>query len=301
MSYRSMAFSFRLGLTTVRDIIHSTCQALWECLQPLVMPEPNKEMWMSIEQQFANKWNFPNAVGALDGKHVVIEAPPNSGADFFNYKKTFSVVLLALVDANKKFIFVDVGGYGKNSDASLFNTSQLGKKLNDGSLNLPPAKKLPGTNVYLPHVIIGDEAFPLRTNIMRPFSRDGVAGKEKEKIYNYRLSRARNVVENAFGILVRRFRIYERRMTISQEHLLHIVLATCTLHNYLKEDTCYWTEHDMTITVSNAESLHSLKGAGGQPGSEAVAVRSIFRDYFNSKEGSVPWQQKRIRVGKKLA
>lgn len=57
----------------------------------------------------------------------------------------------------------------------------------------------------------------------------------------------------------------------------------------------------MTLTVSNAESLLTFKGAGGQGGSEAVGVRQIFRDYFNSKEGSVPWQQKRIRAGKQLA
>lgn len=132
-------------------------------------------------------------------------------------------------------------------------------------------------------------------------SRDSVQGNEKEKIFNYRLSRARNVVENAFGILVRRFRLYERRIAISQEHLQHVVLATCTLHNYLKEDTCYWNESDMTISVSNAESLLPMRGAGGQAGSEAVAVRDVFRDYFNSIQGSVQWQQKRICAGKQLA
>ena len=172
------------------------------------MPEPTECVWKEIERGFCTRWNFPNTVRALDGKHVVIEAPHNSGADFFCYKKYFSVVLLALVDAEKKFIFVDVGGYGKNSDASIFNSSELGRKLQDGTLNIPPAKKLPGTDVYLPHVIIGDEAFPLRTNIMRPYSRDDVLGKIEEKICNYRISRARNVVENAFGILVRRFRIF---------------------------------------------------------------------------------------------
>lgn len=293
-----MAFSFRMGLTTIREIVHSTCEALWKRLQPLTMPEPQEEMWKEIERGFYNKWNFPNAVGALDGKHVVIEAPHNSGADFFCYKKCFSIVLLALVDANKKFIFVDVGGYGKNSDGSIFNTSDLGKKLKDGTLDLPSLKKLPGTNVYLPHVIVGDEAFPLRTNIMRPYSRDDVQGKEDEKIFNYRLSRARNVVENAFGILVRRFRLFERRLVLSQEHLISVVLAVCCLHNYLNKDSCYWTEGDLAVTVSNARTLAPLKGTGGLSGSEAIAVRNIFKDYFNSEMGSVQWQMKRVRVGK---
>lgn len=233
MSFRSMAFSFRMGDTTIREVVYSTCNAMWESLRPLVMPEPNEELWKGIERRFCEKWNFPNAVGALDGKHVVIEAPPNSGADFFCYKKSFSIVLMALVDADKKFIFVDVGAYGKNSDGSIFGNSELGKRLQNGTLQLPSSKPLPGTNVHLPHVIIGDEAFPLRTNIMRPYSRDDVHGKEEEKIYNYRLSRARNVVENAFGILVRRFRIFERRMALSHE--LNISYSCCLLVTQLSQ------------------------------------------------------------------
>ena len=83
MSFRSMAFSFRMGDTTIREVVYSTCSTVWESLRPLVMPEPNEELWKGIERRFCEKWNFPNAAGALDRKHVVIEAPPNSGADFF--------------------------------------------------------------------------------------------------------------------------------------------------------------------------------------------------------------------------
>lgn len=299
MSYRSMAFSFRMGLTTVREIVHTTCKVLWEELQPLVMPEPNEDMWKHIEQCFYNKWQYPNAVGAADGKHVLIEAPDKSGSDFFCYKKCFSVVLLALVDADKHFIFVDVGGYGKNSDASIFNSSKLGIKLQDGTLHLPPAKKLPGTNVYLPHVIVSDEAFPLRTNIMRPYSRDNAQGKEEVKVFNYRLSRARNVVENCFGLLVRRFRLFERRLAISHEHLICVVLAACCLHNYIKSDSdCYWNETDLAVTLSDCTALVPLRRTGGLSGTEAIAVRNAFRDYFNSEVGSVSWQKDRVRVGK---
>lgn len=82
------------------------------------------------------------------------------------------MVLLALVDADYKFIAVDVGAFGKNSDASILRNSNLGKGLQNETLNIPGPKVLPGGNGILPHVIIGDEAFPLCTYLMRPYSRD---------------------------------------------------------------------------------------------------------------------------------
>ena len=77
------------------------------------MPCPNEEMWLNIADQFYEKTNFPNCVGAVDGKHIRIRAPNRSGSQYFNYKKLFSIVLMAISDANYYFVAIDVGAYGK--------------------------------------------------------------------------------------------------------------------------------------------------------------------------------------------
>ena len=84
------------------------------------MPEPAKENWQHVESGFSTRLNFPNYVGALDGKHVAMTAPAKSGSLFHNYKGTFSIVLMALVDSSYRFTFADVGDYGSNADGAIF-------------------------------------------------------------------------------------------------------------------------------------------------------------------------------------
>ena len=87
------------------------CDIIWSGLQPTLMPQPTKENWQHIESGFSTRWNFPNCVGALDGKHVVMTAPAKSGSLFHNYKGTFFIVLMALVDSSYRFTFVDIGDW----------------------------------------------------------------------------------------------------------------------------------------------------------------------------------------------
>jgi len=103
----------------------------------------------------------------MDGKHVVLQSPFNSGSEFFNYKSTFSIVLFALVDANYNFIFVDCGCQGKISDGGVFKNSELFKNMENQSLSLPSPTPLPGRTKSIPYYMIGDEAFPLNNNLMK--------------------------------------------------------------------------------------------------------------------------------------
>ena len=105
--------------------------------------------------EFLEIWNFLNCIGAIDGKHIIIEAPANSGSEFFNYKKTFSIVLLALVDAQYRFVAVEIGSGGRNSDGGIFANSNFGKPLQNKTFSIPENSPFPGQNEPMPYVIVG--------------------------------------------------------------------------------------------------------------------------------------------------
>ncbi|XP_031329354.1 protein ALP1-like isoform X1 [Photinus pyralis] len=295
-SFRSLGFSYKMGFSTVRSIIYEVCEVIGKMLGPIVMPPPTEETWRTITEGYKNIWNFPNCLGALDGKHINIRCPINSGSDFYNYKGNYSIVLLALVDANYKFIAIDVGSYGRNSDGAIFSNSQLGKSLASKSMNVPHDKPLVEGGEALPLVIVGDEAFPLKNYLLRPYSRQNIAGNEANKIFNYRLSRARRVVENAFGILSARWRIFLRYMEVQPDKVDTIVLASCCLHNLLCDNRDFEPENDH---FNQAESgLYNLGRLRQNYTQQAMYVRDKFKDYFMSEAGSVPWQVERVRRGR---
>lgn len=124
----------------------------------------------------------------------------------FNYKGQHSIVLLAVCDAKYIFRFVDIGAVGRRSDGGIFKNSRLGQKLENNKLNVPGPRLISRRRRALPHCIVGDEAFPLKNYLLRPYP-GKKANDIKKRIYNYRLSRARRVIENTFGILASKWRV----------------------------------------------------------------------------------------------
>lgn len=267
-----------------------------------MMPEPNKELWEKSAAKYKELWNFPNCIAAIDGKHIQIRCPINAGSTFYNYKGTHSIVLLALVDPEYKFIAVDVGSYGRNSDGSVFANSKIGKKLERNLLGVPPSIPLFEHSSPQPHVIVGDEAFPLKTYLLRPYSRHHLLGDESKKIFNYRLSRARRIVENAFGILTSRWRVFLKPLEVQPETVDKVVLAACCLHNMLcKESSVVGLDASDTEPIPpnrpNA-GLQNLNFLRGNALRQAFQIRDAFKDYFVSPFGAVPWQEEMVRRGR---
>jgi hypothetical protein len=229
MSFQALAFSFQMGDTTVRRIVKERVEILWEELHPLHMPLPTTESLRNNADEFENVWNFPHVSGCLDGKHICIVCPIDFGATFLNYKKYFSVVLQGLVDANYKFITVDIGGFGKQSNGGTFLASDLFGFINGKRIIFPEPDFLPHSNVTAPYITLGEEAYPLLPYLMKPYERNSLTDRRRN--FNEHLSRARKTVECAFGILYSKWRIISKAVETEVEQADRIVNCICVLHN----------------------------------------------------------------------
>ena len=109
-SYTSLSYQFRVGRSTISKFLPEVCRAIQDgCTREYFGCPTTPDECKELERKFRIRWNVPHALGALDGKHVALKKPKNSGALYHNNKGFFSVVILALVDGQYKFRWVDVG------------------------------------------------------------------------------------------------------------------------------------------------------------------------------------------------
>ncbi|XP_072142952.1 putative nuclease HARBI1 [Dermacentor andersoni] len=297
-SMEDIASSYRMHASTVASTLKETLPAIWDCLRPLVLARPSTQRWRDIAEEYHDKRDFPNTVGSIDGKHFAIKCPNKSGSDFYNYKGFYSPIMLAIADANYRFLTVDIGAQGRYSDASFFKRSPLQAVFEEGALGLPSS--IP----KWPPCLVEDAAFPLRTYLMRPYP--GRKLDDRKKVFNYRLLKARRCVENAFDILVSRWRVFLGTAEGAPELLNNMIQAAVRLHNFLMADAAYCPgEYSDTLcdeTVHGGEWCHTVNEIGtktvpsnNRPTSAAMAMRDELADYFMSAEGSLPWQLKVVR------
>ncbi|MCM8858028.1 MAG: transposase family protein [Candidatus Thiodiazotropha sp.] len=304
-SYRSLMYGFRVADNTISMIVRDVCQAIIdEYAEEVIACHTTPHEWRQIAEQFGARWNFHHTVGALDGKHIAIRCPRNGGSLYYNYKGFHSIVLMALVDADYKFIWVDVGANGSASDATVFNQSELKETIENGSIGFPAADPLPQDDRPMPYFIIADDAFPLRTWLMKPFSRRNLTNQER--IFNYRLSRSRRIVENAFGILGNRFGCLLTTMQQTPKAAETIVLGCCCLHNIMRirypafQNAALDQEADNHQVCPGAwrdgENMHDMDNivGGNRTTRAAKAQRLYLTHYYNSSIGAVPWQSNMI-------
>ena len=211
---------------------------------------------------------------------------------FYNYKGTFSIILMAIVDADYKFLYANVGPYGSVGDAGAVQNCAFNYNLQYNKLNIPKPELLQDANITVPYMLVGDDAFPLRNYLMKPIHKRNL--NNEETIFNYRISRARRVVENAFGILANRFRVYRTAIQLKPSTVKSIVLATISMHNMLRVKTRSMTCEEETSERVNFRELVTLRQfssvrKSGKLNESGKEIREEWMKYFMN-EGRVEWQ-----------
>lgn len=206
-------------------------------------------------------------------------------------------------------MFFDVGAYGSEGDSGIFSNSEFGKAVFGETLDFPESASI--GNVKVPYFFIGDDAFPLTRRILKPFK--GKDLSDEEILFNYRLSRARRCVENAFGILCAKWLCLKRTMFCKPDMAQKIVAACCLLHNYMLATTGTYCPTNYGDKINPDGSVHegrwraemstiaadsmfssTLEPFVGRQNDAGKKLRQFMKTYVNSPEGSVPWQRKSI-------
>lgn len=212
---------------------------------------------------------------------------------------------MAIVDANYQFLLCDFGTNGRISDGGVLQNIEFYKKLQNNNLKISPAESAEHSSRILPYVFVASRAssaFPLRCDMIKPFRQIDLNSHER-KIYNYRVSRARRIVENTFGILASRFRIFHTQINLEPHRIESVVMACCVLHNFLMSSSrnfyapseCYDQEDRENGTITpglntmQSNMNHLCRRNCGNITNAAKMVRQDFINYFNN-EGSIPWQ-----------
>ncbi|XP_071957894.1 uncharacterized protein [Antedon mediterranea] len=250
-SMASQTFNFRVGRATVSNIIREICDSIWTALNKKYLRLPSSESeWMTIAEKFENDWNVPHAIGAVDGKHIAIECPKFGGSMYYNYKGFHSTVLMAICDASYSFVWTSIGSYGRDNDSAIFGASSFFKRADFGTLKLPPPSVVGGQQ--LPYVLLGDDIFPLKTWLIKPYGGNNLT--DEEEVANYRTSRGRPTIENTFGVMAARWRIFRRPIRANIETVDQITKAVICLHNYLMQtDNAHYIPSGFVDSWSNAE------------------------------------------------
>lgn len=184
-TFRSLSFQFRISRSAISYIVRDVCQAIFKVLGEKYLRVPTTvDEWLEIALKFEERWQFPNCLGTVDGKHFFLQPPPASGSHFFNYKKSHSVVLMAVAGPDYECLYSDVGTNGLVSDGGVWNKCSLLQSLADNTFPVPPPRPLPFGNTEMPCDFVGDDAFALRSFLMKPYPQKQLS--LDRRIYNYR-------------------------------------------------------------------------------------------------------------------
>lgn len=213
---------------------------------------------------------------------------------------------MGICDAEYRLTYIDVGVNGRHSDGGVFKNCSFAKALNQNSLNIPSPQPLPGRITPVPYVLVGDDAFAMQQHLLKPYAVRNLTGTQR--VYNYRMSRARRIIENVFGIMSAVFRVLRSQILLSPEKACKITKACAALHNFLlkRNRTLYAPSgtfdrllEDGSIIEGSwrseapGHSFYGLETSGSTVNQSAKLIREEFEQFFVA-EGEVSFQYSQI-------
>lgn len=283
-SYRSLGHSFSISPSTVGLIVFETCDAIWDSLQLHCFPDFTQALWEEKARRFGELRDFKYCVGAIGGKHVRVACPPSNDSFVLNDRKSvYSIQLQAVVDADLMFTAIDVGDFGTNSDGAVFKNSTFGQSLLNNTLNLPPPTTITLSGTKTPYCFIADEAYPLKDILMRPYG--GRNLDSSKRIFNQRLSRARECVECAFGILAAKWEVFQRPLKLNVSNSVRVVKAACALHNFVRARDGKFSDLPASHRETPTPSVPMLRNIeaiahSGRSSDTATQIREYLTHFF---------------------
>ncbi|XP_060848196.1 putative nuclease HARBI1 isoform X2 [Rhopalosiphum padi] len=272
-TFRQIGDRFNLSRGLACRTIHKFIRVFSKLLNDFVILPKGSSEAATIKDFRSLRYNYmPNTIGCIDGCHIRIHAPRDKRSDYTNRKMFQSIVLLAVCNARLEFTYIFSGWPGSSHDARVFKNSSLGHIL----INSP--QEIISKNLH----ILGDSAFPLLENLMVPYKATHILS-EKEKLFNRRLSSTRVVIEQAFGLLLGRFRRLKVLEAKSIELMSLTVTSACILHNLALQNND-WIEinddHNTDLTEFTDENNHECSVSLAINQRNGVDKRNELADRF---------------------
>ena len=215
---------------TACPIVNEMCTVIVQRLFKQYISIPSGNSLDEVVQGFADVWSFPQYAGAIDRSYIPIQAPSECPKDYYtcNRKGFHSILLQGLADHRYCFLDINIGWPGLMHDVQVLANSELLKNGQNGALFPQQPKLMKGLSVLL--LVVGDPTYPLLPWIMKPYSNTGRVSRQ-QRLFNYRLSCARVVIENAFGTLKGHLQCLLKQNDTNLD-MMSTVVAVCTmLHN----------------------------------------------------------------------
>ena len=267
--YRTIGHLFGVARCTVCVIVHDTCKVIVDVLLKTYIQFPQGDKLSQVVEGFKSKWGMIQCAGSIDGCHIPVTPPASNHTDYYNRKGWYSMLVQAVVDHDYLFIDICVGWPGSVHDARVLVNSSLYKRACKREILCGQNITVNGTAI--PIFLVGDSAYPLSCWLMKPFAHNANLTRS-QRSFNFHLSRARIVVENAFGRLKGRWRRLMKRIDMDIDNVPHIITACCILHNMCEvhgdsfnelwlEDVDMSTQPELSHSSGNDTSAKTIRDA----------------------------------------